>query len=315
MNCGERSTSQGKRRFALIGVDLVQASPDDIDHLNVGGGELVVVEVTDPAAPRILSRTPGSTSTHTVACVKKSDCTFAYSAGDSNGKFSIFDLRKLSKPREVDANPRKAGIQPFSSPTAGHKWNFAAAASATTPAGTAPRSGTSAAPPTRSCITTTGAAGRGEDPRYAGYNDFIHHNSFRPNPGKFRAGAQAVVAERQRAAGDRGGLRADRLRPGRLVPDLVGQAPRRHRGTRSCRSTRWSSPTCGNFPLPAGRVLLGALVRLQQQRHRRGRLLRRRHPVPRRPQPARHQVLRPRHLGRLGGLGRDVAAGLQPQGH
>ena len=114
----------GKRRFALIGVDLVQASPDDIDHLNVGGGELVVVEVTDPAAPRILSRTPGSTSTHTVACVKSSNCAFAYSAGNSNGKFSIFDLRTLSKPREVDANPRKAGIQPFSSPTAGHKWNF-----------------------------------------------------------------------------------------------------------------------------------------------------------------------------------------------
>ena len=112
MNCGERITSQGKRRFALIGVDLVQASPDDIDHLNVGGGELVIVDVTDPAAPRILARTPGSTSTHTVACVKKSDCTYAYSAGDdSNGKFSIFDLRNSRQPREVDSNPQKAGIQ------------------------------------------------------------------------------------------------------------------------------------------------------------------------------------------------------------
>ena len=189
MNCGERTTSQGKRRFALIGVDLVQASPGDIDHLNVGGGELVVVEVTDPAAPRILARTPGSTSTHTVACVKMSDCRFAYSAGDSNGKFSIFDLRKLSKPRELDANPRKAGLQAFSSPTAGHKWNFGGGFGNHTG-----WNGTSiwdvSRPAHPKVITTTGAAGRGEDPKYAGYNDFIHHNSYRPNPGRFRAGAK-----------------------------------------------------------------------------------------------------------------------------
>ena len=193
MNCGERTTSQGKRRFALIGVDLVQASPGDIDHLNVGGGELVVVEVTDPAAPRILSRTPGLTSTHTVACVKPSNCEFAYSAGDSDGKFSIFDLRNLARPREVDANPRKAGTQAFSSPTAGHKWNFGGGYGNHTG-----WNGTSiwdVSRPTRpKVITTTGAAGRGEDPRYAGYNDFIHHNSFRPNPGKFRDGARPSYA-------------------------------------------------------------------------------------------------------------------------
>jgi hypothetical protein len=193
MNCGERTTSQGKRRFALIGVDLVQASPDDIDHLNIGGGELVVVEVTDPAAPRILSRVPGSTSTHTVACVRMSNCEFAYSAGDSDGKFSIFDLRNLARPREVDANPRKTGLQAFTSPTAGHKWNFGGGYGNHTG-----WNGTSiwdVRRPTRpKLVTTTGAAGRGEDPRYAGYNDFIHHNSFRPNPGRFRPGTRPSYA-------------------------------------------------------------------------------------------------------------------------
>ncbi len=125
MNCGERRTQDGKRRFALIGVDLYQASPSDPQHFNAGGNELVVVDVTDPAAPDIVGRAPATTSTHTVACVDEYDCRYAYSAGDSgSGTFSIIDLRNIQKPKEVDSNPRKAGVQPFHSPTAGHKWNF-----------------------------------------------------------------------------------------------------------------------------------------------------------------------------------------------
>ncbi|NUR05709.1 MAG: hypothetical protein HOQ45_01705, partial [Nocardioidaceae bacterium] len=50
MNCGERRTRDGVRRCALIGVDLYQASPDDIQHVNVRPGaghyEMVVVDVT-----------------------------------------------------------------------------------------------------------------------------------------------------------------------------------------------------------------------------------------------------------------------------
>jgi len=126
MNCGERRTSHGIRRFTLIGVDSVQASPGDVQHSNVGGGELIVVDVTDPTTPRILSRAPGTTSTHTVACVRATRCTYAYSAGEGN-HFSIFDLRNLRKPREVDAKPGTPGVQPHWSPTAGHKWNFDAA--------------------------------------------------------------------------------------------------------------------------------------------------------------------------------------------
>ena len=75
MNCGERVTSAGTRRFALIGVDSVQASTDDIEHFNVGAGELIIVDITDPSSPRILSRAPGSTSTHTVTCVTGTNCT------------------------------------------------------------------------------------------------------------------------------------------------------------------------------------------------------------------------------------------------
>ena len=197
MNCGERQTRHGVRRFVLIGLDLYQAAPNesDIQHVNVGGNELVVVDVTDPFHPRIRSRVPGTTSTHTVACVDELDCRYAYSAGDrGTGTFSIFDLRRLSEPKELDSDPGKDGIQAFPSPTAGHKWNFdnAGFGSHTGFDGTSifdvrrprhPR-----------LVTTTGLAGKGDDPKYAGWNDFIHHNSLRPNARKFEKFAPPSVS-------------------------------------------------------------------------------------------------------------------------
>ncbi|MGZ5416571.1 MAG: hypothetical protein ACXWDI_05300 [Nocardioides sp.] len=196
MNCGERKTTDGIRRFVLIGVDLYQASPnqDDIQHVNIGGGELVVVDVTDPQNPRIRSRVPGTTSTHTVACVDEFDCKYAYSAGDSGSKkFSIFDLRKLGKPKELDSDPDKAGVQPFSTPTAGHKWNFdnAGFGSHTGFAGTSIFDVRKPRHPR--LVTTTGLAGKGEDPKFEGFNDFIHHNSLRPHAKKFQKGAPPAL--------------------------------------------------------------------------------------------------------------------------
>ncbi len=186
MNCGERRTKDGVQRFALIGVDSVQASPTDPEHVNIGGGELIVVDVTDPAAPTIRSRTPGSTSTHTVACVDEGNCTTAYSAGDDGVGFSVFDLRDLDAPKEVDSDATKTGVQPFASPTAGHKWNFDAAGFGTHTGFGGASMWSTAKPRAPRLVTTTGAAGRGEDPKYAGWNDFILHNSFRPNATKFK---------------------------------------------------------------------------------------------------------------------------------
>ena len=195
MNCGERRTASGTKRFALIGVDLVQASPTDPQHVNVGGNELLVVDVTKPSSPVIRSRTPGLTSTHTVACANPGDCTYAYSAGDSSsGTFSVFDLRNLDKPREVDGKPTKAGLQPFSSPTAGHKWNFDAAGYGTHTGFDGASIWDVRKPARPRLVTTTGAAGKGTDPTYKGWNDFILHNSFRPNAKAFRPGAAPSFA-------------------------------------------------------------------------------------------------------------------------
>ena len=195
MNCGERKTTQGVRRFALVGVDLHQVSPGDIQHANVGGGELVIVDVTDPANPRISGRAPGSTSTHTVACVVQTDCTYAYSAGDdSSGRFSIFDLRNLDRPVEVDSDPKTAGVQGFKSPTAGHKWNFDDAGYGTHTGWEGASMWDTRTPRSPRLVTTTGLAGKGEDPKYPGWNDFILHNSQRPNARSFRNGAAPSLA-------------------------------------------------------------------------------------------------------------------------
>ena len=190
MNCGERSYSDGKvRRFALVGIDLVQASPGDIQHANAGGGELMIVDVTDPANPRVAGRAPGSTSTHTVACVQQTNCTYAYSAGDdSTGRFSIFDLRNLDKPVEVDSDPKTAGVQGFASPTAGHKWNFDDAGFGTHTGFDGASMWSTTNPRAPKLVTTTGLAGKGDDPKYPGWNDFILHNSQRPNAKAFRNG-------------------------------------------------------------------------------------------------------------------------------
>ncbi len=196
MNCGERKYANGEvRRFALVGVDLYQASPGDISHVNVGGGELMIVDVTDPAAPRIAGRAPGTTSTHTVSCVTQTNCTYAYSAGNNKqGRFSIFDLRDLDRPVEVDSDPSTPGVQGFKSPTAGHEWDFDAAGIGTHTGFKGASMWSTRNPRAPKLITTTGAAGQGTDPRYPGWNDFILHNSQRPNARKFRNGAAPSLA-------------------------------------------------------------------------------------------------------------------------
>ena len=191
MTCGERRTADGVRRFVLIGVDLVAAAPTGPEHVNVGGGQLSVVDVTDPTAPTITASAPGLTSTHTVACVDGTQCRYAYSAGDSgSGTFSVFDLRDLDAPKEVDADPAADGLQAFSSPTAGHKWNFDAAGVGTHTGFDGSSMWSTRKPAKPRLLATTGLAGQGEDPEFEGYNDFIHHNSFRPNAKRFQAGAK-----------------------------------------------------------------------------------------------------------------------------
>jgi hypothetical protein len=121
------------------------------------------------------------------------DCTYAYSAGEGD-HFSIFDLRELDHPREVDAKPHRDGVQPHWSPTAGHKWNFDAAGIGTHTGWNGASMWHTDHPRHPRLITTTGRAGRGTDPRHPGWNDFIEHNSFRPHARAFRPDSKPSFA-------------------------------------------------------------------------------------------------------------------------
>ncbi len=206
MNCGERKVGTTTQRFALIGVDLYQASPDDITHVNdpvTGDYELVLVDVTDPTNPHIRSRVASTTSTHTVTCVVDTECRYVYSAGDSRevrgqGSFSIFDLSDLDHPVEVDSDQALAGVQPFRSDAVGrggHKWNFDGAGHGfhTGAGGTYAFDVSNPIQPVE--IANTGTAGdSARDGMTNGFNNFIHHNSFHPNAAAFRADAPPSLA-------------------------------------------------------------------------------------------------------------------------
>ncbi len=194
MNYGERTNARGKTtRFVLVGVDLTQASGSDIEHSNpTGKNEVVVVDVTNPAAPFIRSRTLATSSTHTVACVDVRNCGTAYTAGSKVGevgKYSIIDLSNLDQPKEVDADSSTAGVQGFHSPasgpggplTAGHKWNFDNAGYGFHTGGAGTAVFDVSRPRAPQLVSTTGAAGVAP-----GWNDFIHHNSERPNAQAFQ---------------------------------------------------------------------------------------------------------------------------------
>jgi hypothetical protein len=187
VNYGEKGVDGVVNRFVLVGADLVEFSPTAIDHLGTTK-EVMVVDVTDPGHPRIRSRVATQTSTHTVSCVRETDCRYAYTAGTA-GRFSIVDLTDLDHPRELGVfDSPAAGPNAAFSTGAGHKWNF-------DDAGYAVHTGSGGSAlfdvsdPTRPQLVNTTDAQGTQSP----WNDFIHHNSLRPNASSFRPDAAPRV--------------------------------------------------------------------------------------------------------------------------
>jgi MYXO-CTERM domain-containing protein len=188
MNYGEKKVDGTVNRFVLVGVDLVEASPTAPDHIG-RSNEVMVVDVTDPTRPYIRSRGATQTNTHTLTCIHETDCRDAYTAG-RNGKFSVVDLSDLDAPREVGVfDSPAAGPNAAFTSGAGHKWNFDDAGY-----GTHTGSGGSAifdvADPVHPRLVATTDAHGVQSP----WNDFIHHNSFRPNASRFTPGQAPSVA-------------------------------------------------------------------------------------------------------------------------
>ena len=202
MTYGERVIDGELVRFVIAAVDIYQASPDDLEHVNLGDGlEVVIVDVTDPDNPTIRSRTPVgdapgavTTSTHTVQCVDQADCRYAYSAGGGS-EFSILDFTDLDAPVQLETSPSPAAGpgdstegQGFSR-GAGHYWDFDTAG-----LGWHTGSGGAAVfdvsdPTNPVVLNATNELGRGKP-----INDFILHNSMRPNAEAFKPGAPPSIA-------------------------------------------------------------------------------------------------------------------------
>jgi hypothetical protein len=165
MTLGERHG--GRERFLLIGLDLYGVTPTDPTNVNVGGYELIIVDVTDPTNPVVRGRTATTTSVHTVHCIDR-DCTHAYSAGAyDNGRFSVFDLRDLDNPTEVKVTRSVAG--------SGHQWDY-------DDSGLLWHSGFDgiAAYDVSDPLNPVPVASTDENGTKTPYNDFILHNSFHP---------------------------------------------------------------------------------------------------------------------------------------
>ena len=206
MNYGEQGKGDDLEQFIMVGADLAQASPGDPQHVNIDEPELIIVDVTDPTNPQIRSRVKATSSTHTVTCIRRTQCNYAYSAGNKQdpdakrGHFSIFDLRDLDNPKEVDSNPDKDGVQGFRSPAlnsspvftrgAGHKWNHVGDGIAyhTGSGGTAAFDVSNPRDP--KLLTDTNAVA-GTPEKDTAYNNFIHHNSWQPHVFRYQANKPA----------------------------------------------------------------------------------------------------------------------------
>jgi len=189
MTYGERRTKDGLEQFVLIGVDTHHTS--DPEHVNIlGPYQLIVVDVTDPAKPYIRSTVKVPNSTHTVACVRMTNCKYAYSAGGRHGedkyRFSVISMRNLDAPKVVRSVRSPAlALNPQAGFRAGHKWNFDETGHGfhTGSGGTAVFNVKRPARP--KLLTATNAKGTAP-----GWNDFIHHNSWHPKSQAFRPGTR-----------------------------------------------------------------------------------------------------------------------------
>lgn len=208
MSYGERRDASGKvvKRFVLVGIDLLQVNPaldrtNPDDSTNVGGQQVQVVDVTDPANPKTLSKTPATEAqggvtrgTHTVQCVDLT-CDYAYTSGDgenaqgANGGFSIVDLRDLTKPRQLKTVKSPVDNRNADGIGGGHYWDIDDAGIAWHTGGGGKAAFDISDPTNPKVIAATNADGA-KTP----LNDFILHNSMRPNGRSFKAGAAPSLA-------------------------------------------------------------------------------------------------------------------------
>jgi hypothetical protein len=178
---GERLDADGAlvERFVLIGFDLYGVAPTD-DPTDVGTTrEIVVVDVTDPADPHITARIETNHRTHTLGCAN-AECTHAFTSGD-NLSFDVINLADIHQPfiETTITDQPMAGNTGITS-SIGHDWDVDADAVAWW-VGTGGIIAYDVSDPTSPVILNSSDE-HGRDPDW---NNFISHNSLRPNADAF----------------------------------------------------------------------------------------------------------------------------------
>ena len=186
MSLGERPNSKTPvKKFVIIA--STQASFSKAGYYDAGTSRhIIVVDVTDPANPVELAGMPTETRTHTVSCLTKT-CEYAYSDGRTQGKISMIDLREPHF-------PKMAGTYESVVPQghdqdlddAGILWHVGGQGAVALDV----RNPTKPVP----VASTNGQAVENGDREGSPYNNFILHNSARPNAKAFKADAAPSLA-------------------------------------------------------------------------------------------------------------------------
>ena len=182
MTLGERADGT---KFVLIGIDAAAVAPTSTKPYIVGTSQhhVYLIDVTDPAAPKLRGNVDTKTSSHTIACVN-AGCEYAYTSGAYNNKFSVIDLRDLDKPAWV----KDIASPVFKGSGTGHQWTVDDAGYMWVSGwgGTAVYDTTDPLNPIP--VGSTDANGT-----KAPYNDFIQHNVYRPGAKAFTQAADPVT--------------------------------------------------------------------------------------------------------------------------
>ena len=209
MTYAEKTVAGRLRRFVFVGNDAVQATGTGtagqvppIGSAPAAAREVVVFDVTVASAPVEYVRMRTTTSTHTLTCTSI-DCATAYTAG-SSGKFSVLDFSRLGE-ASTDAltpalrKPLFTELKTVATPSAkgdfasGHFWNFDTEATAggerigwhTGGGGLTAFDVTDASNPVLLATTNPDGSSKVDAAQKGTYNDFILHNSRRPNADRF----------------------------------------------------------------------------------------------------------------------------------
>lgn len=182
MTYGERVIAGELRRFVILGIDLFSLPVTDPTHAHIGFDHFHILDVTDPMNMHIVGDLDTTTSTHTVQCVSQQNCRYAYTAGHG-GEFEILDFTDLEAPKILKkVKSPAAGPNAIFASGAGHYWDFDTAGVGWH-TGSGGATAFDVSDPTNPVpIQATNRKGI-ETP----YNDFILHNSRRPNGGRFEA--------------------------------------------------------------------------------------------------------------------------------